>query len=215
MTIVFANQKGGVGKSTLAVLFANYMSLIQNQVVVVLDMDDQRSIYNKAEAAKILENRPLYEVEAIPIAEFVGIAPIIEENKETFALLDLPGFLANDGLIPIFKSAGLIICPFAYDEFSVTSTIEFALVVKNINPTVDIVFVPNRIKQGVKYDTLTSVNEVLARFGLVSPPLSDRVDFQRITTFETPISVIKVVSPVFDLIYKKILISRSECQAPT
>lgn len=213
MTIVFANQKGGVGKSTLAVLFANYMSLIQNLDVVIFDMDDQQSIYNKAEAAKVLENRPLYQVEAVAIAEFNQIAPFVDERGQAFALIDLPGILSNDALIPIFKTAGVIICPFAYDEFSVTSTIEFALVVKNINPGVGIVFVPNRIKSGVKYDTLASVNEVLAQFGQVSAPVADRIDFQRITTFETPPAVIKVVNPVFELIYEKFLTDKSECQA--
>ncbi|MEX2511676.1 MAG: ParA family protein [Cyclobacteriaceae bacterium] len=46
MIILFANQKGGVGKSTLSVLFSNYLTLAKNRPVKVYDMDFQRSLLN-------------------------------------------------------------------------------------------------------------------------------------------------------------------------
>src|SRR5690606_40567942 len=73
MIILFANQKGGVGKSTLVVLFSNYLSLAKNKAVTVYDMDFQRSLYNKAQAAQILENKPLYEVRASELNHFESI----------------------------------------------------------------------------------------------------------------------------------------------
>ena len=59
MIILFANQKGGVGKSTLSVLFSNYLTLAKNRPVKVYNMDFQRSLYNKAQAAEVIENTPL------------------------------------------------------------------------------------------------------------------------------------------------------------
>ncbi len=41
--VVFANQKGGVGKSTLCMLFANYLSW-KRKPVCIIDTDLQKSI---------------------------------------------------------------------------------------------------------------------------------------------------------------------------
>lgn len=41
--IVFANQKGGVGKSTLCILFADYLAE-KRQAVAVIDADLQQTI---------------------------------------------------------------------------------------------------------------------------------------------------------------------------
>ncbi len=205
MIILFANQKGGVGKSTLAVLFANYLSLVQNKEVVIFDMDNQRSIYNKVQAALVLENKPLYEVEAAEMEQFTTINEIVREKEGLITILDVAGNIENDSLIPIFKGVDLIICPFSYDEFSVGATIDFSEVVRTLNEKANIVFVPNRIKTNVKYETLESVNKVLLNFGAVTRPLPERIDFQRITTFETPPSIIQAVSPVFDLIFNEFI----------
>ena len=39
MILTFATQKGGVGKTTLAIAFANYLSLVKNKQVKVFDFD--------------------------------------------------------------------------------------------------------------------------------------------------------------------------------
>lgn len=39
--VVFGNQKGGVGKSTLAVLYASWLADVQRQSVCVIDLDTQ------------------------------------------------------------------------------------------------------------------------------------------------------------------------------
>ena len=46
MLIVFANQKGGVGKSTLALLFSDYLGMAGYRCRV-LDCDKQQSIFEK------------------------------------------------------------------------------------------------------------------------------------------------------------------------
>jgi chromosome partitioning protein len=70
-----------------------------------------------------------------------------------------------------------------------------------VNPKIDVFFVPNRIKANVKFEILTEVNIQLSRFGKLTSMIPDRIDFQRITTFHTPITLTPVIMPVFDEIF--------------
>lgn len=210
MIILFANQKGGVGKSTLALLFANYLSLTQSKEVIVFDMDNQRSIYNKAQAAQVLENEPLYEVEAAELGQFKIISDLVRGKKNLITIIDVAGSIENDDLIPVFKGVDLIVCPFAYDEFSVSSTIEFSYILKSINGSINIVFIPNRVKSNVKYETLETVYKALSNFGQITGSISERIDFQRITTYETPYTVMQVVEPVFESVYNQFILNKTE-----
>jgi chromosome partitioning protein len=201
MIVLFGNQKGGAGKSTLTLLMANYLSQIKNRKVTVLDMDYQQSISSKAEKGKLLENEESYEVIPADLSHFPNLYALMKDKKDHFILIDLPGKMDDDGLIPILAAANVIICPFAYDEFSVDSTLLFTMVFKKINEKATCIFIPNRIKNTVRYDTKLEVDKVFQQFGAVTPGLSDRIDFQRLTTFVIPFSLIPIISPVFDLIY--------------
>jgi chromosome partitioning protein len=118
-------------------------------------------------------------------------------------LIDLPGKLDDDGLIPVFEAADLVVCPFAYDEFSFESTILFSVVLRKINELVPLVYVPNRVKANVKYETRADVDEQLSKLGMVTSPLPDRIDFQRVNTFQTPLAVLPPVLSAFETIYNE------------
>ncbi|SDH29849.1 ParA family protein [Mucilaginibacter gossypii] len=201
MICLFGNQKGGVGKSTLTVLSGNYLSLAKDWPVTIIDMDYQQSISQKYEKAKVLENDEPYEVLPANLESFSVLSPILTKNKKDAILIDLPGKLDDDGLIPVFKCADLVICPFTYDEFTFESTVLFAVVLKKVNPKVDVVFIPNRIKANVKFEIMSEVNEQLSRFGRLTTAIPDRIDFQRISTFHTPLSLDAVINPVFEEIF--------------
>lgn len=202
MIIIIGNQKGGSGKSTLTLLLANYLTLAKKCKVTVIDMDYQQSIAQKYEKAKILENVEPYEVLAAELETYPHLKEILSANAKEIALIDLPGKLDDDGLLPVFRSADLVICPFAYDEFSFESTILFSVVLRKISPEVPLIYVPNRVKANVKYETQADVDAQLAKFGTVTPGLPDRIDFQRTSTLQTATSVYPVIIPVFDKIFK-------------
>ena len=206
MIIIIGNQKGGAGKSTLTLLLANYLTLSKQKNVTVIDMDYQQSIYQKYEQAAILENEAPYEVLSAGLEIYPQLLPVLKQNQGDIILIDLPGKLDDDHLIPVLNSAELMICPFAYDEFSFNSTIFFTLLVKNIHAEVPMVFVPNRIKGNVKYATKEQMETQLNNFGKVTQPIMDRVDFQRVNTFQTPLSVYPLISPVFEEIYKSVIL---------
>ncbi|MDB5145755.1 MAG: CobQ/CobB/MinD/ParA nucleotide binding domain protein [Mucilaginibacter sp.] len=202
MIIIIGNQKGGAGKSTLTMLLANYLTQVQNRKVTVIDMDYQQSVAQKFEKAKILENKEPYEVVSGSLQEFPGMLEDIKGHPDEIVLIDLPGKLDDDGLIKVFRSADLAICPFSYDEFSFESTIFFALVFQKINPSATLLFVPNRIKANVKYEIQVDVDAQLTHLGKVTAIIPDRIDFQRTNTFQTPLSVHPLIRPVFRQIYK-------------
>jgi len=203
MLILIGNQKGGAGKSTLTLLLANYLTQQQERRVTVLDMDYQQSLSAKAEKAKIVENEPLYEIVPADLSHFQAMQRKLGKSRNEIVLIDLPGKMDDDGLIPIFAAADTVICPFAFDEFSVDSTLLFAMVIGKINKRAPLIFVPNRIKNTVRYETRTEVEKVLRGFGTVAPGLPDRIDFQRVNTFQTPIILYPVILPLLDLIYEQ------------
>ena len=202
MIILIGNQKGGAGKSTLAMLLANYLANERKAKVTLIDMDYQRSVAQKFERAKILQNPEPYQVVAKELDDFPQMVATIKRNPGNFVIIDLPGKLDDDGLLAVFRAAELVLCPFSYDEFSYESTILFSVVMNKVNPVAKLCYLPNRIKANVRYDTIADVNEQLEKFGPVSGIIPDRIDFSRTNTLQTPISVRPIVNPIFDLIFK-------------
>lgn len=71
--VVFANQKGGVGKSTLAILFAHWLAERHRERVCVIDLDTQsnaskslRRFESGLEAATLFDDRPIALPKATP-----------------------------------------------------------------------------------------------------------------------------------------------------
>lgn len=204
MVIIIGNQKGGAGKSTLTLLLANFLTQVKNIKVTVVDMDYQQSLAQKYEKSKVLENVAPYEVIAAGLEHFPVINRLMSEKPREVLLIDLPGKLDDDGLIPIFKAADLVICPFAYDEFSYESTILFSVVLRQINQASVIYYVPNRVKANVRYETQMDVNAQLLKIGKLAPAVPDRIDFQRTNTFMTPLAVLPLVLNAFEPLYEEI-----------
>ncbi|MEB2780796.1 ParA family protein [Algoriphagus persicinus] len=215
MIILFANQKGGVGKSTLAVLFSNFAAQKRKRKVKVFDMDFQQSLYNKYLNSDQLENEKLYEVELSNITGFKSIQKRSKNDPLQLTVIDLAGKMDDDNLVQVFKESELIICPFCYDEYSVTSTFEFCYVVKKLNPASRIILIPNRVKSSVKYETLESVNQALGQFGELTSPVTDRIDFQRLTTSYTPESLVPILDPIFNKIFDDYIKEESSWETET
>ncbi len=203
MIIIIANQKGGAGKTTHCVLFANYLVLEKQKEVAILDMDFQSSIKGIWESdIKNYDNQPLYEVLDIDLEES---SRILEQIKDIDGeiIIDLPGKMDDENLIPVFKKADLIICPFCYDKVTHESTYLFAQVVRHLNESVPIVFLPNRLKSGVKFRTKQQTIDELNEFGNIAPEISDKVAYQRIDTLTISPNIKSQLCNAYDFIYNK------------
>ncbi len=204
MNIVFGNQKGGVGKSTLCIMLANYLTLVKKKQVLVMDMDFQKSIDERRQDDRIdFKGEFPYEVLPIETTDYKHYADQLK-GLDDIILIDLPGKIDDDSLIPILKDADYVVCPFDYEKSVFSSTGQFATVVKYFDNDKKIFFVPNRIKSSINYDIKAKVDAELLKFGMITKYITDRVTLKRINTFEIGEEQIKVVEDVFDFIYTEI-----------
>lgn len=205
MKIVIANQKGGVGKSTICVLLANYLALDKNEEVVIFDMDQQETVYSKWERDRELyENDPLYEVLKLDLEDYPRYAADLDALKgQTQVLIDMPGRLDDDSILSVLKDADLIICPIAYERSVFESSHVFARVARHLNAASQIVFLPTRLSKTIKYETKEKVREAMAAFGEIAPEIAERVALQRIDTVSISSEAREVVQESLDFIYDR------------
>ena len=150
--IVFANQKGGVGKSTLCIMMAHWLT-DQGKKVVVYDADVQQTIYSRRkDDLEVNPNiTPKWDVNKINPISFEQTTKVLDEAAEFdgYVLIDAPGAMAFPGLAPILQSADAIAIPFTYDDNDLKSTLMFIQVLLSDEIGQDkerLFFIPNRIE---------------------------------------------------------------------
>ena len=104
--ITFANQKGGVGKTTLCTMFADYLAA-KGESVLVVDFDRQQTIYSKRkeDVEKYRGVRLPYTVQPFDIKDTNNVREFLTSLREGYkgiVLMDTPGNLSQQGLVPIF-----------------------------------------------------------------------------------------------------------------
>ncbi len=213
--VVFANQKGGVGKSTLCILFANYLAW-KKQDVCVIDTDLQKTI--KMQRKKDIELYPdmeePYEVQDFDVQDPELMQQLMESASQTegFVLFDSPGNVSEDGLVPMFTNADYIVCPYEYEEKALDSTGTFVQVVQALRQatpemTAKMFFVPNRID--VRIGTADELrmwkqtDAIFKQLGSVTPRVTARASLKRINTMEITASQREAVKGAFDFMVRR------------
>jgi chromosome partitioning protein len=185
-------------------VLANYLTMVKKKVVVVLDMDFQKSIEERRQRDNVLFNEPMpYEVLTVDTGDYPHYSEQLSKIDD-IVIIDLPGRLDDETLIPILKEADFVICPFDYEMSVFISTLTFAKFVKYFDEKKPIFFVPNRYKSSISYEIKEEVDSQLCLLGTITKPITDRVMLKRINTFEINEEQKKVVEEVFDFIYTKI-----------
>ena len=216
MVITFGNQKGGVGKTTLCTLFANYLASIGKKTLVV-DCDNQQTITEKrkADKKKYTDAKFLYNVQSFNISNVEHVQNLMANLRKMngVILIDAPGNLAQQGLIPLFAMSDYVVCPFQYETTSVNSTITFILFLQKLKDSfkqmeTKTFFVVNRHDK--RYGTQKELNlwaktdDKLGQYGLVTPKVEIKADMQRYNTMEVMKNQLPVVQPTFVFICKHI-----------
>lgn len=217
--ITFANQKGGVGKTTLCTLFAEYLSA-RNEPVRILDCDLQQTIFSKRneDVRKYPGNTMPFEVQPVEIAIPQNVKILMDSIKDSkehtgCVLIDAPGNLSQQGLVPLFAMSDYLVCPFQFESSSINSTatfIGFILKLKKMIPQMhtQMVFVVNKwmktYGKKTEWELWNKTEDHLRHFGLVAPRIEQKADIQRYNTMEMMQPVADIVGPSFEVIYNHI-----------
>ena len=168
MIITFATQKGGAGKTTLAIALANYLALAGNPVQVH-DYDFQKSFHTKWLEDEMLQKAKLYEVEipASKDAPFRDFDTLMRMRTDSVIhLFDLAGTL-DMRYSDILQYSDFIIIPFEYSDVSVKSTLVFINFLGLIESEAHKIFVMSRHEQGYNYPNKEFMDKEIGRFGLI------------------------------------------------
>ena len=199
MLVVFANQKGGVGKTTLAIAYANHLANCGRQVLLI-DTDIQRSCTFRR--ANELENweqdAVLYHIEnhnLVSVEDSINLMKnahrISKENNGT-VIIDVPGNITESYLTPIFVNADFIVCPFMYQALVLDSTsifikVMFQLMKQNKDMHAKMIFIPNMVDK--KFGTRDELeafrknaDEVFESIGILTPRVYNKAELKRIST---------------------------------
>lgn len=200
MIIGFANQKGGVGKSTLAIAFSNFLSDNEHDVLAI-DFDSQSTLYGQwNDEVNLMENDPPYEVLEKSLIESSDVVLSLKEIKGTYCIVDLPGKMDDDNLLDLYRIMNKVIVPFSYDKAVFESTIIFVQLIKHVNPNVELFFVPNLIKKSVKFKTKNQIDELLQKFGTITGTIHNLIMFSRISVYGNTKEIQEVVNHIFSQI---------------
>lgn len=169
MIITFATQKGGTGKTTLAIAFANYISATSDRKINVFDFDYQKSFYHKWKEDEILDIPKLYDVEIIgdqvqPFSDFETIINLKESDE--INLFDLAGTLDvkySDLLI----YSDFIVIPFEYSDVSAKSTLIFVNMLGLLESEAERIFIRSKYDKGYKYLNQLGMDAEIEKYGIL------------------------------------------------
>lgn len=212
--IAIANQKGGCGKTTLSVLLANYLAA-QKKAVMVLDADLQRSLATmRKNDLDFYRMEPPYEVIPIDIFDVEKVEETLNvaSDFEGTVIIDCPGYVGNNGLLPIFSRAYAVIIPFEYEKIVLESTTDFVALLNNIksesNSHAQTIFVPNRIPAQFGTSNEKALwrqcRSMFAMVGKVSPDIPLRSSLKRIDTYGNVSSQMELVKAAFEFLIEEI-----------
>ena len=186
MIITFAIQKGGTGKTTLAIAFANYILTYSKRKINVFDFDYQKSFYHKWKEDEMLDVPKLYDVEIIgeeeeqPFSDFDTLINLKE--SEEINLFDLAGTL-DSKYSDLLIYSDFIMIPFEYSDVSAKSTLVFVNFLGLLESQAERVFIRSKYDKVYKYLNQQGMDEEITKYGfLLKSPVFKRNCLQSIDT---------------------------------
>ncbi|HFK5573874.1 hypothetical protein CMT52_20860 [Elizabethkingia anophelis] len=216
MIITFATQKGGAGKTTLALAFANYLTIVSERKINVFDFDYQKSFFNKWKEDEYSVLPKLYDVEVIgdedeeqPFADLEKIIDL-KESKEIY-LFDLAGTL-DQKYSDLLIYSDFIIIPFEYSDVSVKSTLVFKNLLGLLESEAERIFIRSKYDKGYKYLNQKEMDIEISKYGtLIESPVYKRNCLQSIDTrkltYEQKYAIKKPFNEIIDQINEALQIT--------
>lgn len=200
MLIIFTSPKGGTGKSTLTLLYANYLFQVFKKKVCILDVDKNHALSRKAKRHPYFgRDGRSFPVMASRMEDIVEARKELKEQTFDVVLVDLDYALTNRYLQTL-QLADLLVCPYRTDELTLEATLAFAMLLslKKINAVT--LFVPNRIKQQAEKELIRDIESILSGHGEIAPSILDTAVFEQLDFFCNSKSIKKYASAALSFI---------------
>ena len=211
--IVFANQKGGVGKTTLSILFANYLDWKKKKVVLI-DADNQHSAsaVRKADETFMGDAAP-YPIQELSLQDGDYVEKVMASAKQFdgTVIIDCPGSISDDGIGSVFASADIVVIPFEFEDISMKATTDFIKVLNNVKIKYgykcELLIIPNKVQ--LSYGTASEIaswKTALSSYtiaGDVLPKIVHRAQLKRIDTYAITPTQRDIVKDTFEKIISK------------
>ena len=210
--ILFSNLKGGTGKTTLCALFATYC-VSKGIGVAMVDADIQQSIsrLRSRELSNMENPQEPWQIISLDTSSVKGVELMMENLKSIpgWILVDCPGNLNDNGLLPIFKAADIVISPLSYENIVIDATSPFIKVFRKVSEA-PVLLLPNRINdaEGTKAEReqRISIIKSLGQLGSIMPRIKQSVAIKRFSTiYSLDRSQTKYVQEAFDAIIRKLV----------
>jgi len=178
MIIVVSNQKGGVGKSTIALNIAVQMQ--EHKSVQLIDLDIQRTLSFANEMRKVHGK----ELDVVQVENERQLKKIIKyDNDEQLLLIDSGGFDSDLNRLAI-READLIITPASDKTFDLMALKRYEMVLEQLNRSSrkeikSYVVLNNISPMTKKFDEVNEFITESSNFKLFNAVLRQRVDFSR------------------------------------
>ena len=134
MVVLFGHQKGGVGKSTIAINFA-YQMQKKYRDLALLDLDSQNSaiLFNQLREQEKLPTIKCVTEDVIDFDEFIGR---YYKNKNNLLVIDSGGYDSNINRAALVK-ADLIITPVGISQIEIFGLQKFRKILKEASEVLE------------------------------------------------------------------------------
>jgi len=182
MIVLFSHQKGGVGKSTIAINFA-YQIQKRYKDIVILDLDSQHSavLFNQL---RMSEKLPIIKCIIQADVNLVELLNSYRDNKENLLIIDSGGYDSDINRAALLK-ADIIITPVGISQIEIFGLQKFRKILKDasealgkkVKTNVLLNNVDSRSKSKLK-DLQKYIKEKQNFFNLLESILYSRADYK-------------------------------------
>jgi len=182
MIVLFSHQKGGVGKSTVAINFA-YQIQKRYKDIAMLDLDSQHSaiLFNQLRMSEKLSTIKCVTQHDINLGEFLSH---YKADKSNLLIIDSGGYDSDINRTALIK-ADIIITPVGISQIEIFGLQKFRKILKDASEALDVKIktnvllnnVDSRSKSKLK-DLKDYIKEKPNYFNLLNTTLYSRADYK-------------------------------------
>jgi len=160
LKLSFAQEKGGVGKTTLNIITANYLfNRYPNKKVGFLDCDHNKSAtgIRNFDEQKGLKDGDSYDFAYIPPNELPKHIDVLD-NEYDYIIIDLPGNIAQHGVLSVYILLDFVFVPLLLSKTDLNTSFKYVNMISEQLPAL-------RAESGLKPPRIYGVHNQIHLIG--------------------------------------------------